>query len=190
MSEGLSENYPCLLDDISVSINKLDRKSYPSVTGDERIVAGYLHQSCSPTWHCCSQGSSSFGLVGNGWWKKHFPRYMLIPGTWTLLPKGSNRTSWTTPSTTTHLCQCLICIYWSWAADGRYLSVILLRLLGAYSIPALGSEVVWTPPSLKLRDEDQCHSYLALWRKGDQKENPWPGPWVLLVDISVTSQIK
>ena len=42
----------------------------------------------------------------------------------------------------------------------------------AHSVPALGNEVVQTlkAPSLRLRDWDQCHSYLALRRKGDQKE--------------------
>lgn len=137
MSEGPSENSACWLDDISVSINRLDS---PSVTGYKKTVVGYQHKPCPPTWHCCSQGSSSFGLLGTGWWKKSFPRYMLLPWTWAL-PKESNRKGWTTPSTTARLGPGPTCTYRVRAAEGQA-PLCHPCPPPARSIPALGNEVV------------------------------------------------
>lgn len=183
----------CLFDDLWVSINKLGKivESCPSVSWYKRIVIGYQLQPChwhccSPHWQCCSQLALLY--LGNCF----FPTYYLLgqsyAASWTWpLPKERNRKGWTAPSPP----RFSICAV---AFTGAGLQVAGNPLWSRHIQWELILDQLWgmtlNTLTLRLKDQDQRHSRLALQREGDQKKRGWPCQRCFLVAFPMTSWVK
>lgn len=127
-------------------------------------------------WTLLSQGLK---WLCSGWRRNSSPGKCCFPGLGLCLKKGTGRVglSPVPPSPPLHSprLRSNSCSYQGWAVGGRRPSVILAvqQELILYQLWRM-KYFRLKAPSLRLNDPDQCRSYLALRRKGDQRSCLWP----------------